>query len=130
MSVDVGEAVASALEFVGEFFVVDAHLVEDGGMEVVDVDGVPGDVVGMVVGLAEAESRLDSPAGHPDCKAARVMVAAVIGFRQFTLAINCSTKFTAPDDQGVVEKSPLFEVKNQCAGRLVGVAALAGELLR
>ena len=40
LAVDVGEAVASALEFVGELFVVEAHLVEDGGMEIVDVDGV------------------------------------------------------------------------------------------
>ena len=37
---DVGEAEASALEFEGEAFVVEAQAVEDGGLDVVDVDGV------------------------------------------------------------------------------------------
>lgn len=36
----VGESVVSAGVAVGEVFVVEAHLVEDSGMEVTDVDGV------------------------------------------------------------------------------------------
>ena len=45
MAGDVGQAVVAALEFVGEAFVVDAEEVEEGGLKVVDVDGVFGDVV-------------------------------------------------------------------------------------
>ena len=52
VAVDVGEAVLAALEFVGEGGVVDAELVEDGGLEVVDVDAVLGDIVPEVVGGA------------------------------------------------------------------------------
>ena len=37
-SVDVGEAEVSSLEAVGELFVVEAEEVEEGGVEVVDVD--------------------------------------------------------------------------------------------
>ncbi len=61
----IGEAVVAALELEGELFVVDAELVEDGGVEVVDADGILGDVVGVVVGLADGLSRLDAAAGEP-----------------------------------------------------------------
>jgi len=39
------EAPDEALELAGEALVVDAELVEHGGVEVVDGDGVPGDAV-------------------------------------------------------------------------------------
>jgi len=48
--VDVGEAVMATLEAVGEALVVDADLVQHRRLQVVDVDGVLGDVVGEVVG--------------------------------------------------------------------------------
>ena len=54
VAVDVGEAEVAALGSVGEAGVFDAHEVEDGGVEVVDVDGVFGDVVAEVVGGAES----------------------------------------------------------------------------
>ena len=39
---DVGEAELAALVAESEPFVVDAEEMEDGGVEIVDVDGVPG----------------------------------------------------------------------------------------
>jgi hypothetical protein len=54
VSGDVGQAVIAALEAVGEFELVEAEEVEEGGVEVVDGDGVlgdgPADVVGGAVG--------------------------------------------------------------------------------
>jgi len=64
----VGQA---ALEFVGQAFVVDAEWVQHGRLEVVDVDGVFGGVVGEVVGLAEGEVAFDAAAGHPDREGGR-----------------------------------------------------------
>ena len=49
VAVDVGETEAAALELIAELGVVDAHEVEDGGLEVVDVSGVL--VVVMLVGI-------------------------------------------------------------------------------
>ena len=66
MPVDVGQPVVAALEVVGQPFVVDAQEVEDRGLEVVDVDGVLGDVVAEVVGLAVGDAGLDAAAGEPD----------------------------------------------------------------
>lgn len=43
MPVDVRQPVVPALETVGELFVVEAELVEDGGLEIVDVDALVDD---------------------------------------------------------------------------------------
>ena len=53
---DVGEAEVATLEFVGQAEVVDAGAVEDGGLQVVDVDGALGDVVPVIVGGAEGDA--------------------------------------------------------------------------
>ena len=50
VSVDVGEADVSTGVEVGEFFVVEAELMEDGGPEVVDRGGLLDGVVAKVVG--------------------------------------------------------------------------------
>ena len=67
-------------------------------------------------------------AGQPDGVAARVVVAAVIVRRQLPLRVDRSAEFAAPDHQGVVEKSPLFEVLDQRRRGLIGVVALAADL--
>ena len=45
----VSEAISLALEFIGEAFVVDAELVQDGGLRVVDVTGVFAGVLGKFI---------------------------------------------------------------------------------
>ena len=62
---DVGEPVVAPLVLVGQAFVVDAQKVEDGGVEVVDVDAVGGDAVAERVGCAVGRARLDPAAGRP-----------------------------------------------------------------
>ena len=57
---DVGEAEVAAGVAVGELFVVEAEEVEDGGVEVVDVDlvvdGAEAEIVGFAVGCAAANA--------------------------------------------------------------------------
>ena len=43
-AVNVGQAIVTSLEFIGQLFVVDAQAVKHGGMEIIDVDRVLGDV--------------------------------------------------------------------------------------
>ena len=102
VAVDVGEAVLAALEFVGKFGVVDAELVKEGGMEVVNVDrflvvlggmGFDGcsvfvdDVVAEGVGFTEGHAGFDSAAGGPEGEAARVVVSAVVFAGELALAV-------------------------------------------
>src|SRR5262245_18058773 len=69
---DAGEPLVQALVAVAEAAVVVAEQVQDGGVEVADVDGVLDDVVGEVVGLAVDGAALDAAAGQPHGEAARV----------------------------------------------------------
>jgi hypothetical protein len=62
--VDVSQSEVASLEAVGEAFVVEAEQVEDGRLEVVDVDLVGGDMEAEVVGGAVAEPGFDAAA---DC---------------------------------------------------------------
>ena len=56
----VGEPKLAALVAVGQRFVIDAAEVQDGGLHVVDVDGVLRQVPGEVVGLAKGRAALHS----------------------------------------------------------------------
>ena len=65
VAVDVCEAVVAAGVVEGEAFVIEAHEVEDGGVEVVDVDAVGGDADPVVVGLAVGDAGFDACACEP-----------------------------------------------------------------
>src|SRR5262245_45073748 len=92
--------------------------------------GVARDVVAEIVRLAYCDSRADAPAGKPDRKTARVMIASVIGLGQLALRIDGATELPAPDDQRVVEHPSLFQIHNQRGGRLIGVLSLFRDVIR
>ena len=78
LSMYIRQAVPPALVLERQALVVDAEQVHQGGLEVVDVDGVLDDVVTEFVGFAIDGAGLDAGAGHPDGEAAGVVVAAVV----------------------------------------------------
>ena len=109
---------------------VDPQQVQDRGVQVEDLDRVLDDVVGEVVGLAQGHARLDAAAGHPDREAARVVVAAVVRGGELALRVDRAAELAAPDDQRVVEQPALLQVLDQRGRGLVGVVALAADLVR
>ena len=109
-AVDVGEAVVAALEFEGELFVIDAEEVEEGGVEVVNADGILCNVVGVVVGFADGLTGFNAAAGEPHGEAAGVVVATEALWREVALAVNGASEFAAPDDEGVLKQAALLEV--------------------
>ena len=66
MSVDVGQPEVAALVLVGEALMVDSKQVHDGGVKVVHMDAILGDVVGVFVGMSMRTTWLGSTSGHPD----------------------------------------------------------------
>src|SRR5262249_10266465 len=58
LAVDIGQAEIAALEFEGQFQMVDAHQVQHRRVQVVNVHDVLGGVVAEFVGLAVADTRL------------------------------------------------------------------------
>src|SRR5437868_6366065 len=77
LAIHVREAVVASAEEVGELRVVDAHEVEDRGVEVMDVDlvldRVPAELVRGAVDLAA----FDAAAGQPHAEAERMVLAPV-----------------------------------------------------
>gem|GEM_PF-5206855 len=69
----IGEAEVAACVAVGEAGVVDAELMEEGGMQVVDFDGVFDGVFAGVVGLTMDMAGLEAAAGDPDGEAVAMM---------------------------------------------------------
>ena len=72
----VGQPEIAAAHAVGEFEVARGREVEDGGVEVVDVDPVEGRLVADFVGRAVEGPPLASAAGQPEGEGVRVVVAA------------------------------------------------------
>ena len=101
MAMDISEAEVAALAAESEAFVVDAELVKNGGVEIVDVNFILGGVIAEVIGGTVGEAGLHSSAGHPHCKAVRVMITSP-GFPHH-LSDRGATKFAAPDDKGIVK---------------------------
>ena len=62
---DSSQALVQALELECETLVVDAQLVQHGGVQVSDCDGIVDHVVAEVVRLTIHHSALDAASGHP-----------------------------------------------------------------
>jgi hypothetical protein len=70
----VGEPELATLETEGEALVINAQQVHDGGLQIMNVDTVPGDIEAKLVTLAMGHARLHATAGHPDREGIRVMI--------------------------------------------------------
>ena len=104
----IGQPVMPPLVLEGQSLVVDAKAVEHRGVEVVNVHGIGGYIVGEVVRLANGHATLDTRAGQPDGEAARMMIAPIVGRCQLALAIHRAPKLAAPHHQRVFQKPTLF----------------------
>src|SRR5687768_3384233 len=97
---DVGEPKVAALEAVGEFGVVEAEEVQEGGVEVVDVDGVFDDVPADLVRFSDDLAAFDAAAGHPDGERKGMMVATGdFGVAFAVLAKGRAAEFRTPHDE-------------------------------
>ena len=122
---DSGEAEVETEVAEGEAGVVDAEELENGGLKVVDVNGIFGDVETKVIGLADGDAGLDATAGHPHGEGLRVMVPAVAAFEGGTGFNHGSTaEFAAPNDESVIEHAAFLEVLDEGGTSLVGCLGL------
>src|SRR5262245_14116150 len=130
LAVDIGEAEVAAGVAIGEALVVEAHELQDGGVQVVNVDGVFGRAEAEFIGRTISLPAFDTAAGQPDGEAPVVMVAAVdftgvgASLRQFDRGR--AAEFAAPDDQRLFEQANPLQIADQGGD---GAIALASELL-
>jgi hypothetical protein len=94
----VRQAETPALVFISKFLVVNTQLMQERCLEIVNMYGVFYNVVAKLIGLSIGNSGLHTTAGHPDGKAAGVVITAITGIRQNALGVIRAAKFAAPDD--------------------------------
>ena len=95
----VGEAEVAAVITVGKFFVIEAQLMENGGMEVMHVHSTLHGVVTVFVGIAVGETGLEAAAGEAHGKTIGVMVSP----RALILRVRRAAEFTAPPYDGIIK---------------------------
>src|SRR5262249_14270065 len=104
---DVGEAEVSSLKLVCQSGMIDPETVQDRCLQVMVMDRVPCNVVGVVIGLSKRDSRLNPATCHPDRKALLVMIPPVVASRYFAGPVRGATEFARPDHQGLFQQSAL-----------------------
>ena len=90
-------------------------------MPIVDVTLILDRLAAMFVGGTIAQPASHSPTCHPG----RVSLVVVIPTVP-VLCIGCAAKLTSPDDQCLIQKSSLLEIREQSSNRLIDLAALIG----
>jgi len=130
VAVDVSEAAIDAVLADGELLVIDAHEVEDGGVEVVDGDGVLGGVVAVVVGGAVVVTGPGAATAHPHCEAMGIVIAAVIAAAHLSVeefAAGGAAELASAQDESVFQEAAGLEVTEEGCNRFVdriGIAAV------
>ena len=121
--IDAGEFVIEPLKSKSKTLMIDAEAAQKRGVEIAHVHGIRGDVVTKIVGLAVAESRLDTTARQSHREAAGMMIPTVGALSG--LRVCRSSKFTSPDHKRIVEQATLFEIHYQCRRGLIGAGSLS-----
>lgn len=113
---DIRETEAAALGGVSEPGVIDAELVQYGGVEIMNVDGTRSkfflrwidglavgtqDIITVIVSGTIGHARLDAAARHPSGEAARVVIPTVVILGELTLGVGGATELSAPDDKSI-----------------------------
>src|SRR5262249_41704082 len=118
---DVSEAELPALEEIRQLLVIDPQEIQDGCLQVVNVDSAFHDIKTIIVRTSMHVARLDAAAAHPKTENAAVMIAAVVIRLGRSLGIWRAAELASPDHQGVVQHSTLLQVEDECRGWLVCV---------
>ena len=67
-------------------------------MQVMNVNGVLGNLEAKLVGCPVGQAGLETPSGHPDGKGFLVMISSIASLQH-----GCAAKLTCPNDKGFVE---------------------------
>src|SRR5690349_9992028 len=100
---------------------------KNGGVQIVYVNGIFGNVVSQGVGLTERDTRLEPAASHPHREGSRMMIASE-KFRILPGFVHgCPAELAAPDHNRAFEKPTLFQVLDESGGSPIGFLTEARE---
>ena len=85
------------------------------------MDRILSHVVAEIIGGSPGHTRLDPSTRKPHGEASRVMVSTSFRAIPITLTRDTSAKLSTPDDQRVVQHTPLLQVRNQGSTGLIRI---------
>ncbi len=93
---------------------IEAEEMEEGGVEVMDADAAFDGTEPEFVGGTVSHAAADTGAGQPDAEAVVIVIATELGFAAIAQFDGWgSTELTAPEDEGVLEETALFEIGHE-----------------
>ena len=116
----VGQTEVSAGIAICQLFVIEAKQVQNRRVQVVHADRFIDSLEAKIVGRTVADASANTAAGHPDGKPVVIVVPAesfLSAARQFDR--RGAAELTAPDDERILEQTPLLQVGNQRGNRLI-----------
>ncbi len=122
---DVGQTEIAALESPCELFVVKAELLQQGGVQIVDVNGIFYDAEAEFIGGAMDEAGFDAASCGPHGEGIHMVIASD-GVPDF--AHRSAPELAAPDHEGIIQQPSLFEIDDEGGAGLVYFAAAQFEL--
>ena len=72
---------------------------------------------------------VDTAARHTHGKTSRVVITAIVGFGEATLAVDRASELTTPDDQRIVQHATLPEILDQGSTGLIDDPGLSANIL-
>ena len=110
------KAVIPSLVAKGQPLMVDAHLMKNGRLHVMDMNGLVGDVHAVIVRRSVTHPLAHPCACEPLGETIRMVITAVVLLGQLALAVDRTPEFPAPDHQRVVKHPPLLQIQQQRSG--------------
>lgn len=117
---DVGESDVAAALGVRQTRVVEPKDMQERGVKVMDCAPVFSGVIPVLVSAAVPKASFDAAACHPDRKSFRMMISSKFALSR--LHRGCPAKLASPDDEGVIEQAPFFQIREQSCNRLVDLS--------
>src|SRR5262249_26544030 len=122
-AVDGGALVAAVVEE-GQLLVVQTEAVQDGRVDVVQMDRLLHRIQADLIGRPEGEGAPHAAARHPHRDPIVVVITPIA-----TLAHRRASELPAPDDQGFFEEAALLQVLQQARDGTVALTAELGVIL-
>ena len=113
---DISEPIIAARVTISELFVVDAKQVQDGGVNVMDMHFIHGCLESKFIALSVGGATTCSTSCEEHAKAMGVVVTSVAIFTH-----RCAAKFASPNNERIIEHSPLFQIADERGDGAVNV---------
>ena len=113
-AVHISQSKIPARVAIGQLRVVESHLMQNSGVEVVKVNLILYGVIAVLISFSVLNPGLHATSTEPHCAGVRIVIPAITA-----LGNRRTAKFSSPPDKSVFEQSAFFQIRQQGSNRLI-----------